>query len=136
MSETKETFLSSFKKQRQTQVDEVAEYAQRLVNLYRHVNSFNGDFPQELDEMLLSLSPEVLGALTNFVGGSTVRQYYDYLKAKKNPKNTETDTQNQKDEQTGYLPSPAEDEMISLPTATMGDSAQIEVLLKLLHVFL
>lgn len=105
-----QSFRSDFIKEQKIHTDTVIEEAQRLVNLYRHADSFGKDFMVRLDKMLLSAPAEVQTALSDILGGKIVRQYCAYLKERTTPKNTsDQNAENaQPLPQQGYLPDPEE----------------------------
>lgn len=117
MTDTKLENISlkeAFDQQQANRTDMVLEEAQRLVNLYHHADSFGEDFEAKLDDMLLAVTPDVLSALSNILGGSVVRRYAEFLKEQKTPavqnESGADDPGEASQTQTGYLPSPAEDE--------------------------
>ena len=116
MSEASQSLKSVFKQEQQNRGNAVIDEAQRLVNLYRHAESFGEEFMAKLDDMLLTASPEVQTALSDILGGQVVRQYCLFLKDKKTPKE-EKQTEEEAPEQKGYLPEPT----IAAPTLT-GES--------------
>ena len=134
---TSASLKAAFTREKETRVDQVMEEAQRLVNLYHHTDEFSEEFSAQLDDMLLSSSPETQAAMQNILGGNDIRKYIDFLKSRKeedttsnnsDDKNTATTTQ------TGYLPSPADDEPISMPAFSSDENkaniAFIETLFK------
>ena len=108
MSETSQSLKSIFKQEQQNRGNDIIDEAQRLVNLYRHAESFGEEFMAKLDDMLLAASPEVQTALSDILGGQVVRQYCLFLKDRKMPKEEEQVEENAKDvsKQEGYLPKP------------------------------
>jgi len=130
MSNQEQSFRSAFIQEQQNRTDYVLEEAQRLVNLYRHADSFGEAFMPELDKMLLAMSPEVQTALSDILGGQIVRQYYDYLKEKGKPapeQDEQPETVENKPVSVGYLPQP-DSETNPVP----GGTADTEKLLKTL----
>ena len=102
----------SFIKKNEEQSDKILEEAQRLVNLYRHSNSFSSDFRKDLDEKLLYASAEVQSALSRIIGGEEVRRYLDFLKSNTmSPSSSTTDINEDGDQipMAGYLPDPEND---------------------------
>ena len=127
MEKQTKSYRSAFIEEQKTHVDTVLEEAQRLVNLYRHADSFGEDFKVQLDQMLLSAPMEVQTALSDILGGQVVRQYCAYLKervAPEQPANQKSDEKKSVIQQ-GYLPSPEE------ANATIGGNAgNVEGMLK------
>ena len=125
MAETTVSMKDSFIHQQKNRVDEVLVEAQRLVNLYRHADSFGEEFNQKLDDLLLNIQPEVLTALSDIQGGIIVRRYCEFLKDKLNPKSDATDQAENADEetfqQTGYLPNPEDDFPLPVETVTASE---------------
>lgn len=118
-------FIEEKKKHGNTVLDE----AQRLVNLYRHANAFGENFSAQLDEMLLSASPEVQMALSDILGGQVVRQYCTYLKERTTPQDNKEQSNQETDvlgKRLGYLPEPEDETSIS----SQGNSKEIEALFK------
>ena len=106
MSEQNKSFKEIFKQEQQNRSNDVVDEAQRLVNLYRHAEAFGEEFMTELDEMLLTTSPEVQTALSGILGGQVVRQYCLFLKDKKMPQETKQVEQKTEAVPKGYLPDP------------------------------
>ena len=134
MTDEKTSFRKAFIQEQQNHVDDVAEEAQRLVNLYRHADAFGDDFMPKVDEMLLAASPEVLTAMSNILGGQVVRRYCSYLKEKTMPEEQriEKTEKIEKPVQKGYLPDP-EKEILSFPTTGAGsgiDAGVLDILFK------
>jgi len=130
---------AAFAREKENRVDKVMEEAQRLVNLYHHSDEFGNEFSAQLDDMLLTSSPEVQAAIQNILGGSDTQKYIDFLKNKKsevNTDNTDPNAEASATAQTGYLPSPAEDEpmpmttSLSAPDGNGVNMAVIEALFK------
>ena len=120
-----QSFRSTFIEEQKIHTDTVIEEAQRLVNLYRHADSFGKDFMVRLDQMLLSAPAEVQTALSDILGGQIVRRYCTYLKERTMPKNDPNPEEKQPLPQQGYLPDPNE----TSPSA-QGTASDIESLLK------
>ena len=107
MSEENKSFKELFKQEQQNRGNAVIDEAQRLVNLYRHAESFGEEFMPELDKMLLAASPEVQTALSDILGGQVVRQYCMFLKDKKSSNHEEEQPDQEKEVvPKGYLPEP------------------------------
>lgn len=100
--------LQSFVKKKNAQENQIAQEAQKLVNLYRNLFVFRPSFITEFNEMLLSSSKEVQMIMSSIVGGPAVRQYLEYLQIELHQKTTD-DTQDKVKTIKGYLPSPEED---------------------------
>lgn len=99
-----QTKFHSFLKQRNSKTNVAMQNAQRLVNLYRVLNTFGPDFVDEYNVMLKNSSDEVQMALKALVGGEEVRQYLEFLQSedkKSEQENSSTDA----NQQTGWLPS-------------------------------
>lgn len=128
----------AFNLQQQQRVDVAMVEAQRLVNMYRHIDSFGPDFTAQLDALLLEMGPDVQMALSNIQGGGVVRRYYDFLKEQNPTIATRIDNLEQKKvEQVGYLPPPEEDlpsssgNSVGTTVAAGGvNLAQLEAILK------
>jgi len=115
---TTQSFRNAFIEEQKIHTDTVIEEAQRLVNLYRHADSFGKDFAARLDQMLLAAPAEVQTALSDILGGKIVRQYCTYLKERAMPQPTpapDSETA-QPIPQQGYLPTPDEDSPSAQPT--------------------
>jgi len=125
---------SEFEQQKQQNVDQVKLTAQRLVNQYRHADSFDEAFMKNLDKELSAVDSKVQAALSDILGGAVVRKYCEFLQKKNNPQAT-TETENPETEQVGYLPTPDQDKPLpdmttSSPTASGITSSQIATVLK------
>ena len=117
MNSQNQSLKNIFIQERENKTDVVLEEAQRLVNLYRHSESFGEDFIKTLDEQLLAIPPEVEVALSHIQGGEIVRKYCLFLKDRNKPQ-AEKDETGETDETIdvveGYLPSPEFDKKIEL----------------------
>ena len=106
--ETIQTKFHAFLKQKNGKGNVVMQEAQKLVNLYRLLNSLGENFVDEYNAMLLNTSDEVLMTLNAIVGGREVREYFDFLSQDKrkedSPESAETIPQN-----SGWLPSPSDE---------------------------
>lgn len=127
---------SAFIKKKEEQSDQVLIEAQRLVNLYRNINTFPAEFHTEVDQTLLHASSEVQTTLTRIVGGEEVRRYLDFLKENKTYSDMSTDT---KEDDTlhpisGYLPDPEDDIIYSfssgMPQPQISNTVDIEKIIK------
>ena len=101
-----------FIQKKEDQSDKVLEEAQRLVNLYRHSQSFPPEFHEELDKQLAQTSFEVQAALPRIVGGDEIRNYIDFLKMNISETSKASDETNEDTTQSsfnGYLPDPTDD---------------------------
>lgn len=127
MQTSNQSFRKAFVEDQTKRTDRVLDEAQRLVNLYRHADAFGADFAPKLDQMLLSLSPEVLSALSNILGGEVVRRYYTYLKDKTSSGHEQPAPDETIIPQQGYLPDPTQNEVVSTSGA---DATDINRLLK------
>lgn len=101
------TLLDSFLHKKDVKKNVVAQNAQKLINLYRHLSFFGQDFIPQYNQMLLDSSPEVQMILGDFIGGQTVRQYLEFLQNQQNIPET-TEDQNYIPSE-GYLPGPEND---------------------------
>ena len=124
MEKRTQSYRSAFIEEQKTHVDTVLEEAQRLVNLYRHADSFGEDFKVQLDQMLLSAPLEVQTALSDILGGQIVRQYCTYLKERTMPKDVPEQKAEKPVQQQGYLPSPEE------TVAPQGNTENVAEVLK------
>ena len=127
----KETFSA----EQQEKVDIVLAQAQKLVNMYRHADSFDQAFSAKLDELLLSAGQDVQTALSNIQGGKIVRQYLEFIQGKMPAAEIKTETPEPAEvAPVGYLPSPEDDLPIIGGTGTTNDGGinlgHLELLLK------
>ena len=121
--------LDAFLKQRAKRQNNTALEARRLVNLYRHLPLFGEAFLETYNQMLLSSSPEVQMMLSDIIGGTVVRQYYDFLKARSKQNDTdniiitdeEADNAYHYRHEESYLPSPDEVPPFALSSLSGGE---------------
>ena len=122
-----QSLRNTFIEEQKIHTDTVLEEAQRLVNLYRHADSFGQDFAEQLDQMILSASSEVQTALSDILGGKVVRQYCSYLKERTTPQNaSDQNTEQNPIPQQGYLPNPEESPTIPLQETGSNVEALLE----------
>lgn len=125
--------LEAFLKQRAKRQNNTALEARRLVNLYRHLPLFGEAFLDTYNQMLLNSSPEVQMMLSDIIGGTVVRQYYDFLKARIKQNDTddiitdeEADNAYQYRHEESYLPSPDEVQPFVLSSVTDGENVSTD----------
>ncbi len=127
---------SAFIRKKEEQSDQVLIEAQRLVNLYRNINTFPAEFHTEVDQSLLHASSEVQTTLTRIVGGEEVRRYLDFLKENKTYSDMSTDTKEDDSLHpiSGYLPDPEDDIIYSfssgMPQPQVTNTVDIEKIIK------
>ena len=120
MANTENTLSSKFHaflKQRNSKTNDSIQGAQRLVNLYRVLGAFGSDFVDQYNEMLLNSSDDVQMSLNALVGGQEVRQYLDFLRQEQHIHDNE-ETPDKKSMQTGWLPSPEEEQSSQTPASS------------------
>ena len=127
----KETFSA----EQQEKTDIVLAQAQKLVNMYRHADSFNEAFSAKLDELLLSSGQDVQVALSNIQGGKIVRRYFEFLQGKTPAAEMKAETvETAEVAPVGYLPSPEDDIPMTVETPVSGNGGinlgHLELLLK------
>ena len=127
----KETFSA----EQQEKTDIVLAQAQKLVNMYRHADSFDEAFSAKLDELLLSSGQDVQVALSNIQGGKIVRRYFEFLQGKTPAAEIKTETPEAVEvAPVGYLPSPEDDIPMTVETPVSGSGGinlgHLELLLK------
>lgn len=127
----KETFSA----EQQEKTDIVLAQAQKLVNMYRHADSFNEAFSAKLDELLLSSGQDVQVALSNIQGGKIVRRYFEFLQGKTPAAEMKAETPETAEvAPVGYLPSPEDDIPMTVETPVSGNGGinlgHLELLLK------
>ncbi len=122
MTETKKNnpveTLHSFMHRKTVQETNMAQEAQKLVNLFRHLNVFGDDFIELFNQQLLTAPKEVILLLPTVVGGSLVRQYLEFL-TKKLGMTTEAEDGALPQGEDGYLPGPEDD----IPLNASGQAA-------------
>ncbi len=101
--------LHSFMHRKTVQELDMAQEAQRLVNLFRHLNIFGDDYIEPFNQQLLSAPKEVILLLPTIVGGSLVRQYYDHLRRQMGLTTENADEVSLPQGEDGYLPGPEDD---------------------------
>ena len=104
--------LYAFLNRKKTRDNNAAMTAQRLVNLFRQLPSFNPEFVAQYNQMLLGTNDEIQMMMQDIVGGPTVRQYLTYLQqasgqAVNDSEGAEKSTAPSVN--TGYLPSADDD---------------------------
>ncbi len=110
------SLLSAFTATKEEQIGGVIRHAQKLVNLYHHLNDFPPAFLENFNRQLLEASSNIQRTINDLQGGGIVRQYADFVRAKTAPAQT-TDESSDKADTKGYLPDPSEE--VAEPVAVM-----------------
>ncbi|MDD3669008.1 MAG: hypothetical protein PHX68_01800 [Alphaproteobacteria bacterium] len=102
------SLLSAFTATKEEQIGGVIRHAQKLVNLYHHLNDFPPAFLETFNRQLLEASSDIQRTINDLQGGNIVRQYADFVRAKTAPAQ-QADNSSDKKESAGYLPDPSEE---------------------------
>ncbi len=125
--------LRSFQQKKTTSENQVAQEAQRLVNLYRQISTFRPSFIDEYNEMLLATSKEVQMIIPSIIGGPVVRQYLEHLQKERHIKTQEDEGNSVKIATQGYLPEPEEDLIATTKEVTKEQEPDINQFAQLLN---
>ncbi len=118
--------LYAFLNRKKTRDNQVAMTAQRLVNLFRQLSSFDPEFVTQYNQMLLGANDEIQMMLQDIVGGPTVRQYLTYIKQAYGQAINDqegAEKSSMPSVNTGYLPSPDDDTPFYKTALGFGEAA-------------